>query len=555
MDHLAKLVSGRLKAQSPTGSHPGPEALTAFAENALPEAERGPLLQHLGACSDCRDILYLALPASPEAQKVLVPQPRPFMFRKWALGWGALVASVAVAAILITTIRMGPNHSAKMIATAPAGAKETQSYTETKIAAGKAPQELDQFQATRDALKPKMAVALEKNGTKPHPEAKHMTGEMRTHLEFEDSEQVRVQSPATPANAVGVAGSDKDERKRENPAVGAANGSGPQSGSAGEPVTFGYAASGVSKPRADQQDTVRQSAAPSADADKFALTVDGLNVQSTAHLARKSTATGNLGGTVLDPSGAVVGNAKVTMVGPIGEKIATSDHEGRFSFDRLTPGAYSLKAEASGFKATEIKQLAVLDNKLSNLQVKLEPGNTSEVVEVTAAEPAVAAAVVAPQASAVNSTNGAVAQPLQTSTEFSLQKAAPSKSRQRGMGIGTGSGPEMSTPQWTLSAEGAVQHSNDNGKTWQAVSVAPDATFRALSAVAANIWVGGRAGALYHSADSGQTWIKVEPVADGKKLDQDIQKVDFADALNGTVSTAKREVWATSDGGRTWQRK
>jgi hypothetical protein len=111
MDPVTKLVSGRLKAEAPTGPHPGAELLAAFAENALPEADRGQLLQHLGGCSDCREILYLALPDSPQTQKVLVPQLRPFTFShfplgRWALGWGALVASVAIVAI-VGTNRLG----------------------------------------------------------------------------------------------------------------------------------------------------------------------------------------------------------------------------------------------------------------------------------------------------------------------------------------------------------------------------------------------------------------------------------------------------------------
>src|SRR5690348_15668608 len=67
---FSKLVSGRLKAQT-VGPHPGPEVLAAFAENALPDAERAQLLQHLGDCSDCRDVVYLAMPESDGAQKVL----------------------------------------------------------------------------------------------------------------------------------------------------------------------------------------------------------------------------------------------------------------------------------------------------------------------------------------------------------------------------------------------------------------------------------------------------------------------------------------------------
>src|SRR5450432_3419185 len=101
MGPLTKLVSGRLKAQPTLGPHPDAALLSAFAENALPTADRGPLLQHLGACSDCREILFLALPESAEAQKTLILKPS--RFRRWGLAWGAAVATVAIAAVLFTT--------------------------------------------------------------------------------------------------------------------------------------------------------------------------------------------------------------------------------------------------------------------------------------------------------------------------------------------------------------------------------------------------------------------------------------------------------------------
>ena len=76
---------------------------------------------------------------------------------------------------------------------------------------------------------------------------------------------------------------------------------------------------------------------------------------SVGLFAQESTVKGNLGGTVLDSSGALVTGAKVTMVGPTGTSTATTDSEGRFTFSRLTPGSYSVKAEAKGFKATQVK--------------------------------------------------------------------------------------------------------------------------------------------------------------------------------------------------------
>ncbi len=99
MDQIAKLVSGRLKAQS-AGPHPGPDLLAAFAENALQNEEREKLLEHVGACSDCRQILYLSLPESAEAQRILALKPnrRPAL----ALGWGALVGSLTILVVVLT---------------------------------------------------------------------------------------------------------------------------------------------------------------------------------------------------------------------------------------------------------------------------------------------------------------------------------------------------------------------------------------------------------------------------------------------------------------------
>src|ERR1700756_2698549 len=90
-------------------------------------------------------------------------------------------------------------------------------------------------------------------------------------------------------------------------------------------------------------------------------------------LAQESTVKGGLGGTIFDPSGAVVPKARVTLVGPIGTKTTTSDPEGRFDFPLLSPGYYSVKAEAQGFKAAEVKQVEVFVNRTSSLRLTLEP--------------------------------------------------------------------------------------------------------------------------------------------------------------------------------------
>src|SRR5437667_10591880 len=99
MDGLRKFVSGRLQAPM-AGPHPEPDVLAAFAENALLQAERAQLLQHLGACHNCREILYLAAPDSAATQQVLSYQPKR---RSWMMfRWGALAASVVIVGVAVT---------------------------------------------------------------------------------------------------------------------------------------------------------------------------------------------------------------------------------------------------------------------------------------------------------------------------------------------------------------------------------------------------------------------------------------------------------------------
>lgn len=100
--------------------------------------------------------------------------------------------------------------------------------------------------------------------------------------------------------------------------------------------------------------------------------------------AQESAVKGNLSGTVFDSSGAVVSGAKVTLSGPIGKEGATTDPEGRFTFDLLTPGMYAVKAEMSGFKSVDVKSIEVFTGKTSNIRLNLEPGGASETIEVTA---------------------------------------------------------------------------------------------------------------------------------------------------------------------------
>src|SRR6266478_5189753 len=105
---------------------------------------------------------------------------------------------------------------------------------------------------------------------------------------------------------------------------------------------------------------------------------------SVGLFAQESAVKGNLGGIVADPTGAVVPKAKVTLTGPTGNRTTTTDSQGRFMFDLLAPGYYTLKAEQTGFKAVEVKQVEVLTNRTLTVPINLQPGAVTETVEVSA---------------------------------------------------------------------------------------------------------------------------------------------------------------------------
>src|SRR5260370_12437755 len=77
MQNVPKIVRQRLKAATPAINHPDADVLTAFAECSLPELERAVVLEHMARCSDCRDIVALALPAMEPVETGVGRYPSP----------------------------------------------------------------------------------------------------------------------------------------------------------------------------------------------------------------------------------------------------------------------------------------------------------------------------------------------------------------------------------------------------------------------------------------------------------------------------------------------
>jgi len=91
-------------------------------------------------------------------------------------------------------------------------------------------------------------------------------------------------------------------------------------------------------------------------------------------------------GTVTDPSGAVVPDAKMTATN-IATGLSynvTSDKDGLFAFLQLPIGDYSVRGEKSGFKAFSEGHIHLDLDQVFNLKVAMEVGVTSETITVEA---------------------------------------------------------------------------------------------------------------------------------------------------------------------------
>ena len=115
----------------------------------------------------------------------------------------------------------------------------------------------------------------------------------------------------------------------------------------------------------------------------FAVFVFSLGVPSA--FSQASISTGNVVGTVADETGAVVPNAKVTIINKATghQLVLAANDSGLYSSGPLGPGEYTVRVEAAGFSAT-VTALTVQVNTTSNGNVALHVGSTTTTVEVQA---------------------------------------------------------------------------------------------------------------------------------------------------------------------------
>src|SRR5712692_4324931 len=102
-------------------------------------------------------------------------------------------------------------------------------------------------------------------------------------------------------------------------------------------------------------------------------------------LAWSQQAAASLRGNVSDASGAVVPNAQVARgnTGTGVRRTTTSGATGRYEILQLVPATYRLEVEAEGFRKFVQDGIVLLVNQNAVLDVRLEVGARTEIVEVT----------------------------------------------------------------------------------------------------------------------------------------------------------------------------
>jgi hypothetical protein len=100
-------------------------------------------------------------------------------------------------------------------------------------------------------------------------------------------------------------------------------------------------------------------------------------------------ASGRVLGRVADPTGAVLSNAKVTLLNEATgiTRDAKSNDSGDYSFVDVAPGTYTVQFELTGFKKNVQKSVIVDVNQVVTLNSTLQIGASQETVEVTSEAP------------------------------------------------------------------------------------------------------------------------------------------------------------------------
>jgi carboxypeptidase family protein/TonB-dependent receptor-like protein len=103
------------------------------------------------------------------------------------------------------------------------------------------------------------------------------------------------------------------------------------------------------------------------------------------------TPSGEISGVIYDPTGSVVAGVKVTLTNQATNAVreVATNESGLYAIPAIPPGVYLLKVEKTGFRAIERRNVEVLVGSSSRIDVTLEIGELTNVVEIAGGAPVI----------------------------------------------------------------------------------------------------------------------------------------------------------------------
>jgi hypothetical protein len=120
---------------------------------------------------------------------------------------------------------------------------------------------------------------------------------------------------------------------------------------------------------------------------KFFATAAFVALAALSPIAKAQLTSGDLVGTITDPTGAAVPQAKVDIAEETtGVRTSqSSDANGLYRFNNLPIGKYDLTISAAGFSTNTLKGVAIELNKTATQNINLAIGQVSQTLEVVEA--------------------------------------------------------------------------------------------------------------------------------------------------------------------------
>ncbi len=121
----------------------------------------------------------------------------------------------------------------------------------------------------------------------------------------------------------------------------------------------------------------------------FCLSALSISLFTVSSPSSAQSAYGSVVGTITDVSGAVIGDAAVTLtnLGTAEHRTAQTDANGNYQFVNLNPGTYKVDIAKSGFKHFTRGSIQVEVQSTARIDTSLQVGDVNQTVEVTSQSP------------------------------------------------------------------------------------------------------------------------------------------------------------------------